>query len=84
VLCYLISWRKYSIQQNECIVLTVKHSGGSVVMWGWMSPKTVGEIAFIDDFMNICEYTKILAHGKMLYIFNFCYIFCKISNQRNS
>ena len=46
---------------SECIVLTVKHGGGSVMIWGCMSAKGVGEMTFIDGTMNACGYTKILA-----------------------
>ena len=30
------------------MVLTVKHGGGSVMIWGCMSAKGVGEMTFID------------------------------------
>ncbi len=31
---------------------TVKHGGGSVLMWGCMSAAGVGELHFIDGIMN--------------------------------
>ena len=46
---------------SECIVQTVRHGGGSVVIWGCMSAKGVGEMTFIDGTMNACGYTQILA-----------------------
>lgn len=43
---------------SEC---TVKPEGGSVIIWGCMSAKDVGEMTFIDGTMYPCKYTKILA-----------------------
>ncbi len=34
------------------MVPTVKHGGGSVLMWGCMSAAGVGELHFIDGIMN--------------------------------
>ncbi len=34
------------------MVPTVKHVGGSVLMWGCMSAAVVGELHFIDGIMN--------------------------------
>ncbi len=42
-------WRRKSEEYKEkCMVSTVKHGGGSVLMWGCMSAAGVGELHFID------------------------------------
>ena len=47
------------------MVPTVKHGGGSVLMWGCMSAACVGELRFIDVIMNSQMYCSILKE-KML------------------
>ncbi len=47
------------------MVPTVKHGGGSVLMWGCMSAAGVGELHFIDGIMNSHMYCSILKE-KML------------------
>ncbi len=47
------------------MVPTVKHGGGSVLMWGCMSAAGVGELHFIDGIMNSQMYCSILKE-KML------------------
>lgn len=39
---------------SDCIVLTVKHGGGNVLLCGCMSAKDVGEMTFINGTMNAC------------------------------
>ncbi len=38
--------------EKKCMEPTVKHGGGSVLMWGCMSAAGVGELHFIDGIMN--------------------------------
>ena len=38
--------------KEKCMVTTVTHGGGSVLMWGCMSATGVGELHFIDGIMN--------------------------------
>ncbi len=46
-------WRRKGEEYKEkCMVPTVKHGGGSVLMWGCMSAAGVGELHFIDGIMN--------------------------------
>ncbi len=47
------------------MVPTVKHGGGSVLMWGCMSAAGVGELHFIDGIMNSQMYCSLLKE-KML------------------
>ncbi len=47
------------------MVPTVKHGGGSVLMWGYMSAAGVGELHFNDGIMNSQMYCSILKE-KML------------------
>ncbi len=51
--------------QRKCMVPTVKHGGGSVLMWGCMSAAGVRELHFIDGIMNSQMYCSILKE-KML------------------
>ncbi len=59
-------WRRKGEEYKEkCMVPTVKHGGGSVLMWGCMSAAGVGELHFIDGIMNSQMYCSILK-DKML------------------
>ncbi len=59
-------WRRKGEEYKEkCLVPTVKHGGGSVLMWGCMSAAGVGELHFIDGIMNSQMYCSILKE-KML------------------
>ncbi len=59
-------WRRKGEEYKEkCMVPTVKHGGGSVLMWGCMSAAGVGELHFIDGIMNSQMYCSILKE-KML------------------
>ncbi len=59
-------WRRKGEECKEkCMVPTVKHGGGSVLMWGCMSAAGVGELHFIDGIMNSQMYCSILKE-KML------------------
>ncbi len=54
-------WRRKGEEYKEkCMVPTVKHGGGSVLMWGCMSAAVVGELHFIDGIMNSQMYCSIL------------------------
>ncbi len=57
--------RKGEEYKEKCMVPTVKHGGGSVLMWGCMSAAGVGELHFIDGIMNSQTYCSILKE-KML------------------
>ena len=49
---------KLARAHGECKVATVKHGGGSVMIWGCTSARSVGEMTVIDGTMNACGYTK--------------------------
>ena len=54
-------WRKTNTEMNpENLTPTVKHGGGSVMVWGAMAAAGVGNLVFIDGIMNRFEYLKIL------------------------
>ncbi len=57
--------RKGEEYKEKCMVPTVNHGGGSVLMWGCMSAAGVGELHFIDGIMNSQMYCSILKE-KML------------------
>ncbi|KAG2464611.1 TCB1 transposase, partial [Polypterus senegalus] len=59
-------WRRKGEDFKEkCMVPTVKHGGGSVLMWDCMSAAGIGELHFIDGIMNSTMYCSILKE-KML------------------
>lgn len=54
-------WREVGEDYHQdCVVPTVKHGGGSVLVWGCMSSSGVGEMTFIDGIMNARVYVDIL------------------------
>ncbi|CAF1548932.1 unnamed protein product [Adineta ricciae] len=54
-------WRSTSEEYNpRCTVLTVKHSEGSVMVWGCFSRSGVGNLCFIDNIMDRFCYREIL------------------------
>ncbi len=40
------------VYKDKCVLPTVKHGGGSVVVWGCMSAAGTGELQFIEGTMN--------------------------------
>ncbi|KAF7645836.1 hypothetical protein LDENG_00197530 [Lucifuga dentata] len=54
-------WRKTNTAfQKKNIILTVKHGGGSVMVWGCFAASGPGRLAIIDGTMNSALYQKIL------------------------
>ncbi len=53
-------WRRKGEEyKKKCMVPTVKHGGGSVLMWGCMSAAGVGELHFMHhEFTNVLLYTE--------------------------
>uniref|UniRef100_A0A671VT84 Sleeping Beauty transposase HTH domain-containing protein n=1 Tax=Sparus aurata TaxID=8175 RepID=A0A671VT84_SPAAU len=59
-------WRRNGEEYKEkCMVPTVKHGGGSVLMWGCINAAGVRELHLIDGIMNSQMYCSILKE-KML------------------
>ncbi len=48
----------------KCVLPTVKHGGGSVMVWGCMSAGETGELQFIEGTMNANIYCDILKQSK--------------------
>ncbi len=46
--------------KDKCVLPTVKHGGGSVMVWGCMSAAGTGELQFIEGIMNANIYCDIL------------------------
>lgn len=44
----------------ECVVPTVKHGGGSIMIWGCMAASGVGEMHVCDGRMDSCKYINVL------------------------
>ncbi len=54
-------WRQPSEEyKDKCVLPTVKHGGGSVMVWGCMSAAGTGELQFIEGTMNANMYCDIL------------------------
>lgn len=57
-------WRESgSSLQNGCFDPTVKHGGGSVMVWACFSYHGVGRLVFIDGIMDAAKYVNILANN---------------------
>ncbi|GFW12929.1 transposable element Tcb2 transposase [Trichonephila clavipes] len=57
-------WRKPNTElEKQHLTLTVKHGGGSVLIWGCMAANGVGKLCFIDGIMTACMYIDILRHN---------------------
>ncbi len=46
--------------KGKCVLPTVKHGGGNVMVWGCMSAAGTGELQFIEGTMNGNMYCDIL------------------------
>ncbi len=54
-------WRQPGEEyKDRCVLPTVKHGGGSVMVWGCMSAASTGELQFIEGTMNANMYCDIL------------------------
>ncbi len=56
-------WREPGEEyKDKCVLSTVKHGGGSVMVWGCMSAARTGELQFIEGTINanICSVCDIL------------------------
>ncbi len=53
-------WQSGEEYKDKCVLPTVKHGGGSVVVWGCMSAAGTGELQFIEGTMNTNMYCDIL------------------------
>ncbi len=50
-------WRQPGEEyKDKCVLPTVKHGGGSVMVWGYMSAAGTGELQFIEGTMNANMY----------------------------
>ena len=49
--------------KNECLQPSVKHGGGSVLIWGCISASGVGNIVRIDGIMNSEKHRQVLIHN---------------------
>ncbi len=51
--------------QVNCALPTVKHGGGSIMVWGWMTTAGTGELRFIEGNMDSNMYWDILKQKMM-------------------
>ncbi len=54
-------WRQPGEEyKDKCVLPTVKHGGGCVMIWGCMSTASTGELQFIEGSVNANMYCDIL------------------------
>ena len=54
-------WRSVNEYFNDkCVTETVKHGGGSVMVWGCMAASGFGNLVFIESTMKKGDYLSIL------------------------
>ncbi len=59
-------WRRPAEEyQENCVLPTVNHGGGSIMVWGYMSAAGTGELRFIDGNMDSNMYCDILNQNMM-------------------
>lgn len=57
-------WRKPNTElEKQNLTPTVKHGGGSVLVWGCMAANGVGNLCFIEGIMTALTYIDILRHN---------------------
>ncbi|GFW11119.1 transposable element Tcb1 transposase [Trichonephila clavipes] len=57
-------WRKPNTElEKQHFTPTVKHGGGSVLVWDCMAANGTGKLCFIDDIMTARTYIDILSHN---------------------
>lgn len=57
-------WRRPNTElEEQHLTATVKHGGGSVLVWGCMAANGVGNLYFIDGIMTARTYIDILRHN---------------------
>lgn len=57
-------WRsKNEAFSDKNVIKTVKHGGGSVMVWGCMAASGVGNLVFIESTMKKEDYLNILSHN---------------------
>ncbi len=60
-------WRRPGEEYHEnCALPTVKHGGGSIMVWGCMSTAGTGELRFIEGNMDSNMYCDILKQDDAL------------------
>ncbi len=53
-------WQPGEEYKDKCVLPTVKHGGGCVMVWGCMSAAGTGELQFIEGTMNANIYCDIM------------------------
>ena len=62
-------WRQPGEEyKDKCVMPTVKHGGGNVMVWGCMSAAGIGELHFIEGNMNSNMYCEILQQSMIPYL----------------
>ena len=54
--------------KDECLNPTVKHGGGSILVWGCLTVNGVGDLVRIYRIMNAEKYKELFIHHAILSI----------------
>ncbi len=64
--CVKRVWRQPGDEyKDKCVLATVKHGAGSVMVWGCLSAAGTGELQFIEGTMNANMYCDILKQSRI-------------------
>ncbi|KAG2470954.1 TCB1 transposase, partial [Polypterus senegalus] len=61
-------WQAGEKYKDKCVLPTVKHGGGSVMVWGCLSAAGTGELQFIEGTMNANMYCDILKRSTIPFL----------------
>ena len=65
-------WRRsHDALREKCIVPTVKHGGGSLLLWGCFSSAGVEQLHRIDEIMKAPNFQKMIPSAKKLIEHNY-------------
>ncbi|KAJ7303282.1 hypothetical protein JRQ81_012221 [Phrynocephalus forsythii] len=81
-------WQQPGEYKDKCVVPTVKHSDGGVMVWSYMSATSTGELQFIKRTMNAKMYCDLLKQSmipslwRMDNMSGLTYTHCHLSSMR--
>ncbi len=61
-------WQPSKVYKDKCVLPTVKHGSGSVMVWGCMSAASTGELQLIEGTLNANMYCDILKQSMIPYL----------------
>ncbi len=64
-----VRWQPGEEYTDKCVLPTVKHGGGSVMVWGCMSADGTGELQFIERTMTFTHLADAFIQSVLQYTF---------------